>query len=188
MYVVLQPVTAGLCKHVSDYPGFNCFKYLLSGKPLTVGFVRGSDFSKARHNKQDADIRKFTDKHKIHFKRIPGYEHMSDAEYREFLMAEYERRRRKIVEEFEKKGHRWPIPEALRRTKSTDRAKNPKKAKPDGFYPLVICKCKDLRDAFLDWYFTNLILYKKASRRYLDGDTMAAFPSGCNKPPGPFVT
>ena len=47
MYTVLQPIKAGICKNLSDYPGFNSFKYILSGKPLEVEFFNGSEYRKA---------------------------------------------------------------------------------------------------------------------------------------------
>jgi hypothetical protein len=183
MYTVMQPILAGLCKNLSDYPGFNSWKYILSGKPLTVEFFKGSEYSRAKKKNPDVDPAKFIEKYHITFKRLPGYEHMKQSEYREMLQKEYERRRLEIIEEYEKKGHVWPSPESLRRTKSTDTARNPKRSDRYSKRPLVLSLCMEAKQAFLDYYFHILEEFKKASTAYLKGDKTVTFPEGTCAPP-----
>jgi hypothetical protein len=183
MYTVMQPILAGLCKNLSDYPGFNSWQYLLSGKPLTVEFFKGSEFRRAKKKNPDTDPAKFIEKYEINFKRLPGFEHMTQAEYRKMLLEEYETRRREIIEEFEKNGHVWPSPESLRRTKSTDTAKNPKRSDRHSKRPLVLSLCMERKQEFLDYYFHILEAFKKASRAYLGGDRTVTFPEGTSAPP-----
>ncbi len=189
MYTVLQPITDGLCKNLSDYPGFNSSHYLVTGKPLEVEFFNGSAYRKARYNKgRKVDPSKYIERYTIKFARIPGYEEMPQKEYAAFLCGEFEKRRTAIIEAYDKEGYKWPHPNSLKRTKCTDCAKNPKKSEPGSGRPLVICKCPVRRREFLNWYFDKAIKFKEASKSYLAGNRNAVFPAGTNKPPGPFVS
>jgi hypothetical protein len=183
MYTVMQPILAGLCKNLSDYPGFNSWQYILSGKPLEVEFFNGSAYKRAKKKNPEVDPDKFTEKHQITFKRLPGYEHMSQAEYRKMLQEEYERRRLAVIEEFEKEGHVWPSPQSLRRTRPTETARNPKRSDQYSRRPLVLSLCAERRKAFLEYYFSIVDEFKKASAAFLSGNRNACFPEGTCAPP-----
>jgi len=186
MYTIMQPIQAGLCKNLSDYPGFNSYKYIVSGKPLEVEFFNGSDFRRAKRKNKHVDPSLFIEKHEIKFERIPGYEHLSQKEYGNLIQAEYEKRRTKIIKELEAKGHVWPSPASLRRTKSTNCAKNPKRSTRETKRPLVLSVCMERRSEFLNYYFSILTAFKKASKSYLLGNRNAVFPEGTCIPPGPW--
>ncbi|HMO16941.1 MAG TPA: hypothetical protein PJ989_02495 [Oligoflexia bacterium] len=183
MYTVMQPILAGLCKNLSDYPGFNSWQYIISGKPLHVEFFKGSEFRRAKRRNPNADPAKYTEQYQIIFKRLSGYEDMSQSEYRNMLLNEYERRRKEIIEEFEEKGHIWPSVESLRRTKSTETARNPKRSGRYSKRPLVLSLCMERKQAFLDYYFSILEKFKKASTAYMLGDRTVKFPEGTCAPP-----
>ena len=207
MYTIMQPILAGFCKNLSDYNGFNSFQYILSGKPLKVEFFRGSDYTRAKLRNKNANPKDYTEYYDIYFARIPGCEHMSQKEYRAYLLDAYEERRKRIIAEFDAKGHVWldevkPKPEKPKGSSSAksvleddenetetprDKAKNPKRSERYSKRPLVLSVCSLAREEFLNWYFTILTRYKKASRAYLDGDPLAPFPPGTIKPPGPYV-
>ncbi len=186
MYIILQPIQAGLCKNLSDYPGFNSYKYILSGKPLKVEFFNATEYGKAKRRKKNIDPDHFVERYEIKFEKIPGYEHLSQKEYSKVIQAEYERRRLKIIEELESKGHVWSSREALRKTRSTDFAKSPKRHKEGSRVPLVLSLCMERRAEFLSYYFSKLVAFKKASLAYLSGDRTAEFPEGTCIPPGPW--
>ena len=189
LYILLQPVAAGLCKDLTDYPGFSCLPYLISGKPLKVEFINGSAYQRAKAKSKNGkvDASNYTEEYEITFARIPGYEDMSQEEYGKFLMDRLNKRRQEIIDEFDKSGYKWPKPEVLYRTRSTDCAKHPKKSKRGGFHPLIICRCGERTKQFLEWYFSIVEQYRIASKKYLSGDRNAIFPIGTIKPPGPFV-
>jgi hypothetical protein len=187
MYICLQPIEAGLCKNLSDYPGYNCFNNLVTGKPLEVEFFNGSEYLKAKRRNKKADPAKFIERYTINFARIPGYEQMSQQEYSAFLHGEFNTRRDAIIARLNKNGHKWLPPERLKRVKSTDSAKNPKKSTRGSTRPLVSCKCPERTKQFLEWYFDTATKHRAASKRYLAGDSSAIFPGGTHKPPGPFV-
>ena len=189
LYIILQPVAAGLCKDLSDYPGFSCLPYLISGKPLKVEFINGSSYQRAKAKSKNGkvDPAKYIEEYEITFARIPGYEHMSQEEYGKFLLDRVNARRQEIIEEFEREGYKWPKLGIIHRAKPTDRARNPKKSEQGSFYPLIMCKCPVSTKQFLDWYLDLVEKYKIASKKYLAGDRNAHFPVGTIKPPGPFV-
>lgn len=187
MYTVLQPIAAGLCKNLSDYPGYNSFKNILSGKPLEVKFFNGDAFRRAKKRNKNVDPEQFYEIYYIKFSRLPGYENLTQKQYRRLLLQEFEKRRRKIVEEFEKQGHKWPSIARLRSTKPVEMAKNPKRTKEGSRTPLVLSVCMLARQAFLDHYFSTLVNFKKASCEYLKGNRSVEFPIGTCIPPSPFL-
>ena len=187
MYILLQPVAAGLCKRTSEYPGFSCLRNLITGEPLEVEFLNYEKYNKARSRKKNVDRSKYVEKYTINFARLPGCENMSQKEYGAFIMRKYNERRRELLDEFAKAGYVWPSLKVVQRTMPTDCAKNPKKSERGVAQPLVICKCPERRQQYLAWYYAIVELYKRASTKYLAGDRDAEFPPGTNKPPGPFV-
>lgn len=186
MYTILQPIQAGLCKNLSDYPGFNSYKYIISGKPLEVEFFNGAEYTKAKRRNKDADPADYIEHYEIKFEKIPGCEDMSQKEYSKLIQGEYNKRREAIIEELDQKGHIWPSIESLRKTKSTDFAKSPKRSTRESKRPLVLSLCMERRAQFLDYYFSKLHAFKKASIAYLAGDRQAEFPEGTCIPPGPW--
>lgn len=186
MYTILQPIEAGLCKNLSDYPGFNSYKYIVTGKPLEVEFFNGADYRRARRRNKYVDPSKFIERYSITFARIPGCEDMSQEEYSRFIQGEYNKRRKKIIAEFEAKGYVWPSLVSLRRTRSTEVAKSPKRSTRNSKRPLVLSVCMERRAEFMEYYFSTLAQFKKASRAYLAGDRMVEFPQGTCIPPGPW--
>ena len=186
MYTILQPIAGGLVKNLSDYPGFNSMPYILSGKPLEVEFFNGDAYTRAKRRNKSVDPAKFNEKFEIIFAKIPGYEHLSQKEYRKEILAEYEKRRLAIIEKLEGQGHKWPCVERLRSTRCTEVAKNPKRSTRGSKRPLVLSVCMLRRQEFLDFYCSVLVAFKKASAKYLDGDRNAEFPEGTCIPPGPW--
>lgn len=186
LYTILQPIEAGLCKNLSDYPGFNSLKHIITGKPLEVEFFNGSAYRRARRKNKNVDPSKFIEKYQINFSKIPGCEHMTDKEYGAFIQKKYEERRSKLIKEFESKGHKWSSPDSLRRTRCTSKAKNPKRSSRISFRPLVLSLCSLRKSEFLNHYFSTLLAFKKASHAYLNGDRHAEFPQGTCMPPGPW--
>ena len=187
MYILLQPVAAGLCKKPSDYPGFSCLRHLVTGKPLEVEFLNYEKYNKARARKKDVDRSRYVEKYTINFARIPGCENMTQKEYGAFIMRTFNERLKELLAQFEKASYVWPRLEIVRRTKPTECARNPKKSERGVAQPLVICKCPVRSKQYLEWYFAIVERYKRASAKYLAGDRDAEFPPGTNKPPGPFV-
>ena len=187
MYILLQPIAAGLCRNLSDYPGFNCLPYIVTGKPLEVEFFNGWKYRKAKSRNKKVDPSDFTEKYEIKFARIPGCENMTQQEYGRYIMQTFNKRRQELIDAFDKSGYKWPSKESIKRTKPTDCAKKPKRTERGGFHPLIICKCVERRKQFMKWYFSIVEQYKAASKKYLAGDSNAEFPPGTNKPPGPHV-
>ncbi len=184
MYTILQPIAGGLCKNLSDYPSFNSLPYILSGKPLEVRFFNGDAYTRAKRRNKYVDPEKFNEKFEIRFAKIPGYEHLTQKEYRRVILKEYEKRRIAIINELERKDHKWPSVAKLRSTRCTEVAKNPKRSTRESRRPLVLSVCLLRKQEFLNFYFSVLVAFKKASIKYLAGDRNAIFPEGTCIPPG----
>lgn len=186
MYTILQPIAAGLCKDLDDYPGFNSYNYILSGEPLDVGFFNADKYNRARRKNKDVDPELYVEKFQIKFIRVPGCEKMTQQEYASFIQDEFEKRRKLIIEEFDAAGHVWPDVSKLKLTKSTDKAKNPKRSTRHSPRPLVLSVCMERRQEFLNYYFSTLEKFKLASAEFLAGNRNVEFPTGTCIPPGPW--
>ena len=150
-------------------------------------FFNGSEYRKAKSRNKKTDPSDFIEKYEIKFARIPGCENMTQQEYGRFIMQSFNKRRQELIGAFEKHGYKWPSKEAIKRTKPTDCARNPKRTERGGFHPLIICKRSERRQQFMKWYFSIVVQYKAASKKYLAGDSSTVFPPGTIKPPGPYV-
>jgi hypothetical protein len=61
--------------------------------------------------------------------------------------------------------------------------KNTKKTGPRDHRPRVLSVCPQRRAAAKAWYFSIYVEYRRASKRYREGDLSVQFPPGTYKPP-----
>jgi hypothetical protein len=186
-YCALQPVHAGLCERIGDYPGYNSFDDAVSGRRRKYSFVNWAAFNEAKRNNQNSKIKDFTESYTLKFERLPGYEDLSHKEYKVLMYKKLEERRLKIVREWRKKGHQFLTKHQLRKIRAGTLPKTTKKSERYSKRPLVLTKCTEAKKLFLEWYFSVYHQYKNAVKKYLLGDVNAKFPPGTYKPPGPFV-
>ena len=177
-YLVLQPVQDGLVEKLSDYPGYNCFHDAAWGIARTFKVVDWTKYNKARRHNKNVKISDFTTIHKLKFKRIPGYEHLSQRQYALLLEKKLEERRRIIVSKrlAEKKG--FAGPELLKQTQPGSIPKSTKTSKRDSYRPRVLSVCKLRRKEWLDFYFDCYTKYKEASAKFRKGFFDTVFPNG----------
>ena len=140
-------------------------------------------FNAAKKKDPSAHIKDFTTIHTLEFKRLPGYEHLSQKEYRELMLKKLEERRQELVRERKEKGLGFLGREALLKVVPGSKPKTTKKSTRDSKRPLVLTKCPEARKRYLDWYFAVYDAYKTAARWYLKGKIDAAFPPGAYRPP-----
>ena len=186
-YCALQAVAAGLCEYIEDYPGYNSFFDAINGIEREFKVVDWSSYKAHKRYNPKITIADYTAVCKLKYSRIPGYEHLSQEDYRDLMLSKLEKRRLEIVNELKRNGHVFPKKSILRQVTPSTRAKNPKVSKRYDFRPLVLTCCEETKKAFLALYFGIYEAYKKAVKRYLAGDTLVRFPPGTYKPPGPFV-
>lgn len=183
-YSALQPVYSGLVQKASEYPAYNSFKDAITGKVRRVKLLDGTAYSEALRRDPTARIKDFYRYFTLKYERLPGYEHLSQKEYRKLMLEKYEKRRAEKVNELLSKGHRFLDKELLLKTSPGALPKNTKKSKRYDKRPLVLTKCVERRKEFLSRYFSVFEHYKKSCKAYLRGDIFAIFPPRTYRPPG----
>jgi len=183
-YCTLQAVQAGLCRRISDYPGYNSFYDAISGKVRVFEVINWSRYHQVKRYNPSVTPRDFVTIYELAYERLPGYEHLSQKDYEKKMLAELTRRTKAIVAKWEKeKGHVFMTKAQLKKVCPSSPAKKPKVSKRNSHRPLVLTLCAKARKNFLEWYFSIFYRYKKAVQRYMAGDMNAEFPPGTYRPP-----
>ena len=181
-YAALQPVGAGLCERLSDYPGYNSFYDAISGRKRKFKLLNWTAYNKAKRKDPLVSKKPFYETYTLSFKRLPGYEELSQEEYKKLMLEKLEERRLKLVKEYKNKGHEFMTKEELRKVRPGSSPKRTKKSKRYSFRPLVLTKCGEARERFLEWYFSVYDAYKKACEKFLAGVLDVEFPPGTYRP------
>ena len=182
-YCALQPINAGLCEHLSDYPGYNSFHDAICGVKRKVKVVNYSEFRSYQRYDRNVSIEEFTTYYNLEYDRLPGYEHLSQKEYKKLMLKKLEERRLKLATAWKAKGHIFPGKEFLLKVRAGSKPKTTKKSTLTSKRPLVLTKSLEAKQAFLEWYFGIYQAYKAASAAYLAGEEFVKFPPCTYKPP-----
>ncbi len=183
-YTVLQPVKDGLVSKISEYPFYNCFHDAVCGIKRNFKLVNWTRYNAARRYNRDVPIKDFIEVYTLTYQRLPGYEHLSQHEYRVLMGKKLEEHRLEIIRKREAQGKFTFVGrEALLKTIPGTRARSPKVANRTTHRPRVLSICNQRRAEGKAWYFNTRRKHKEASRRYLAGDLMVEFPPGTYRPP-----
>lgn len=182
-YCALQAVQSGLAEHPRDYGGYNSFEDAVNGVEREYIATDWTRYMNAKRWNPDVDITRYQTKYKLTYSRLPGYEHLSQDEYRVLMYQKLEERRRKIVEERRRAGKGFAKPDALKKIKPGATPHRSKRSTRYSHRPIVLCLCPKTRSERLENYFTTLGAYRYASSRYVRGDVSVPFPSGTYRPP-----
>ena len=182
-YCALQAVQSGLCEHPDDYPGYNSFQDAINGTRRVFRWVDWASYNERKRYNKKLKPEDFTTEHILEFKRLPGYEHLSQAEYKKLMLKKREERRLKLVEERKAKGlgflTRGKVLEIVPGTKPETTKKSTRESKR----PLVLTKCLEAKKVVLEWYFSIFAAFKVAVKVYRLGKLDAEFPKGTYRPP-----
>ncbi len=182
-YCALQPVMTGLCRSISDYPGYNSFYDAIYGRVRKIKVIEFSRYQQAKRYRRNARPDEYSVEYELRYERLPGFEHLTQKEYARVMLAEIQKRTAKIVAAWERKGHVYMTKTKLRNVSPSSTAKRPKISTRLTFRPLVLTSSQRARKLFLSWYFDIYKKYKKAVARYTNGDTAVIFPPGTYRPP-----
>lgn len=181
-YCALQPVLSGLAERLQEYPGYNSFYDALSGVPLKIRDFHASGYkAKKRHNKNTRKD-EFVTIRELVYSRLPGYERLSQEEYRKEIIKKFEARRSIIVDARLAEGKRFVGMKKLCATKPGARPHSTKTSTRESKRPLVLTRNPEAKRLFLEWYFTVLAAYKLASQKYIAGNITVSFPPGTYRP------
>ncbi|MCC6932984.1 MAG: hypothetical protein IT292_06990 [Deltaproteobacteria bacterium] len=182
-YTALQPVSAGLCEKISDYPNYNSFHDAANQIIRSYKVIDWAGFNKKRKYNSTTSILEFTRHYRLNFKKLPQYQSLSKEEYRNLLHKKLEERRLAIISQKKETGFLYPNPQFLKKQKPGSLPRSTKKSRRHDKLPRYFSSNHAL------WKKKNeerkLIYdqYKKASSAYLGGDEFVVFPPNTYKPP-----
>jgi hypothetical protein len=182
-YTVLQPVQDGLVERLSEYPWYNCFHDAIHGIARKFKVVRWAEYNEKRRYCKNVKIKDYIEIVELKYKRLPGYEKLSQKEYAKIMQKKLEARRVDIVMERLKKKKGFLGREALLRMRPGSRPKNTKTSTRRSRRPRVLSVCHKRRATYRDWYFKRCAAFKEASLEYRNGNLKAKFPEGSYRPP-----
>ena len=182
-YCALQPVNAGLCERISDYPGYNSFSDATSQITRYYEVVDWASYNRTKRFNKNVRIKDFIEYYPLVFTRIPNYNHLSKQEYKKEMLRMLEERRVRIVKENKEKGVIYGDSSWLRLVKPGSLPQKTKKSRRYDYRPLYICADPAVKQWKLGEYFGTFAWYKRASKAYLAGDEYVKFPPGTYKPP-----
>jgi REP element-mobilizing transposase RayT len=188
-YVVLQPVQDGLVERISDYPGYNCFHDAITGTKRKFKVVNWTAYNEKKRWCKDVKIRDFTEVYELEYKRLPGYEELSQEEYKRMMLKKLEARRLQVLKQRAANGKVGCLGrERLLKQKPGSRPKHTKTSDRYSHRPRVLSIFNDKRAELREWYFGQINAYDEASRKFRKGDLTVAFPTGMYRPPSFTIT
>ena len=181
-YTVLQPVQDGLVEKIGQYHSYNCFHDAIWNIKREHQVMNWTAYYEAR--RWGAKVKKidYLETYTLEYKRLPGYEHLTQKEYAHLMLGKLEERRQKIVAERRAEGKGFAGAAALKTQAQGALPKTTKTSTNTSHRPRVLCVCPKRRAETLDWYFSIFFHYKEASECYRDGDDQVSFPPGTYKP------
>lgn len=181
-YTVLQCVQDGMVPRISEYPFYNCFHDAVWGIERVFKVMNWTAYNAARRRNKFVPKKDYEEEYTLRYKRLPGYEHLTQREYARMMHKKLEKRRQKIVAEREAKGLGFLGRERLLEIIRGSLPHNTKKSTRTSHRPRVLSVCDDRRAAAKDWYFQMYRDYKKASAKFREGDLLTPFPPGTYRP------
>lgn len=180
-YTVLQPVKDGLVDKISEYPGYNCFHDAVNGITRKFEVINWTAYNEKKRWTDNVYIKDFKENVYLTYKRLPGYEGLTQKEYRSLMYKKLEERRVEIIAKRECKKSVGTA--ALKQKKPGSRPYQTKISSYHSHRPRVLCKCPVKRHECLRWYFSVYFRYKECSEKFRAGDNTVIFPEGTYKPP-----
>ncbi len=182
-YCVFQPVQAGLCENPFHYPGYNFFHDAISGKERCFKV-----FDRAGYNDRkrwDRKIRRkdFIKTFTLKYTRLPGYEHLTQADYKALMLKKFKERLQALIAERKAKGLGFLGRRALLAQTPGSLPQHTKTSTRTSHRPFVLTMCKETRKRILSWYFGIREAYRYASERFRRGARDVVFPPYTYKPP-----
>ena len=183
-YIALQPVNDGLVDRISDYPGYNFFNDAVSGIKRKFKVFNQTRYSDAVRYGSAVNIKDFYDEYELVYQRLPGYEHLSQSEYKRLMHEKLEHYRQEVLIERAEKNKNKSL--GKQKLKQITAGSSPRRTKSIGRFghrPRVLATCHQRRHVMKGWYFQIYFEYKEASAKYREGDHSVEFPPGTYKPP-----
>ena len=182
-YCALQPVKAGLCQRISDYPGYNSFSDATSNIKRKYEVIDWAEYNKKKKYNPRLNIKDYTTYYELSYLRLPQYKSLSHREYKKLMLQKLEEQRQEIVKKRIAEGLGFLDPSHLLEVQPGSLPHKTKKSRRYDYRPLAFCKDPTLKAEYMTKRFGVIDAYKKASKAYLAGDEHVEFPPFTYKPP-----
>ena len=183
-YIALQPINDGLVDKISEYPGYNFFNDAISGIKREYKVLNRTKLYQASKSGKSVNIKDYIETYELKYERLPGYEDLSQHEYKKLMLEKLEKHRQEVLKERAARGKLYCL--GKEKLKEIMPCSIPKKSKSTGRYghrPRVLSVCNERRQAMKTWYFSIYFDFKEASAKYRKGHINTEFPPGTYKPP-----
>ena len=167
VYVLANPVSAGLVARASRWPGYQSRAQDLRGVRRSAPAV-GRFFSH-RANLGERETLEIV-------RPASTYSKLSDEEFACHIQTRLHREERAIQESMRARGRSFPSAQSLTRGSPYDRPK--KKESRGNVVPKVKTRCQELRRAAIDRLRLFYQSYRQALIEYLGGNRDVVFPAG----------
>ena len=181
-YTSLNPISSGLVTSIYDYNGFNSFLWALTGETKTYKFVDWEKYNNLKRYNKKLTIEDCTEFYELKFSRLPGYEDMSQEDYKEHLLGEYKKRKADIIKQRKEAKKGFMGKEKLKNVSCGSYPIHTKTSERNTPRPLVLTKCDETRATYLTNYFSVCSEHNAASKKYRCGCHKTVFPPGTFKP------
>ena len=98
-YCALQCVSSGLCKKLSDYPGYNSFNDASKGIARKLKVFNFGRFNALRRTNTTLEKKDFIETFELRYERLPNKDALSDKEYLKALNSKLEILRAKEIKD-----------------------------------------------------------------------------------------
>lgn len=179
-YIVLQPVQDGLVDRISEYPGYNCFHDAVNGVKRRFKVINWAAYNERKRWNKVVNLKDYQQVVELTYKRLPGYESLSQDEYKKLMFKKLEERRLEILQ---RRSKPCAGAEALRATRPGARPRNTKTSTRNSHRPRILCTNHERRAHYRAWYFGIYFAFKEASKLFREGNLTTEFPDGTYRPP-----
>ena len=175
-YVVLNPISSGVTRHIKSYKGLNLFDDIIQKQNLKYQVINYADFANRKRYNQDLQLQDCVEEYSLKCHRLPGYESLSENEYLQFLKNELKIRSAAAIETRIKEG------KGFLENKKLIVGSHPRETKKSKLKPIVLSLCYESKMLMLEWYKSIRKWFIESSHRYRNGELEVLFPSGTYRP------
>lgn len=181
-YCALNAVSSGLVTRISDDELYNSFSDAISGRSQTYRIFRKNAYNNARRSNPRVARKDFYETYTLKYERLPGYEDLSQEEYKARMLAELERRRLLAIKARQDQGLGFASAQQRKSLRAGARPVRTKTNTTGGKRPFCLSLCARTRRQVMEWYYAIRDAYRIASERFRSGDLSVEFPPGTYRP------
>ena len=181
-YIALQAVQDGLVEKISEQPGYNFFHDAVWGIKRQKKVMNWSAYYEAKRSNSKVNTKDYLTENTLEYKRLPGYEELTQRQYATLMYKKLEQRRVELVRSRYRSGKGFAGKATLLKKVQGSTPYKTKKSTADSHRPRVLCVCPKRRAQALNWYFSIYYEYKTASKLYSEGCLEVEFPPGTYRP------